>query len=80
MKFKCPRCQSEESCYGKLESPVYGMVIQVGSLQFIPDEDERKFLSLETRGISVSAMMCQECGALELTGDAEKLRRITDSG
>ena len=79
MNFKCSRCGCEENYSGVLESPVYGMVVKVGNLQFTPDRDERRFLSLETKGVRISATMCRECGALELTGDAAKLRRIEDS-
>ncbi len=79
MTFKCSRCQSEDHYRGTLSSQVYGMVVYAGMLEFSPDKDERPFLTTETKGVGVSAMMCRECGLLELTGDVAKLRRIEDS-
>ena len=79
MAFKCSRCDCEQHHDGALGSEVYGLVLHAGNLQFRPDKDERAFLSFATKGVKVSAMMCRECGLLELTGDAGKLRRITSA-
>ena len=78
MAHRCPRCGCEERYSGALESQVFGLVFYVGKLQFLPDKDERPFLSTETRGIKVSASMCEGCGLLELVGDAGKLRRVAE--
>jgi hypothetical protein len=40
-----------------------------------------KFLTLETGDIQTKAVMCKNCGHLEVVGDAMKLRRLTsDTG
>jgi len=36
-----------------------------------------KFLTLETGDVLTKASMCRECGLIELTGDVEKLDRLT---
>ena len=76
MAFKCSRCDCEQHYDGALGSPVYGLVLHAGKLTFVPDKDERTFRSLETKDVKISATMCRECGLLELTGDAAKLRRL----
>jgi len=62
-----------------LGESVYGLAVQIGNLQFLPGEDHRRFFSGETKGVSIAAGMCKECGMLTLTGDAAKLRRIENS-
>ncbi|MBZ5638959.1 MAG: hypothetical protein LAO51_09425 [Acidobacteriia bacterium] len=36
-----------------------------------------KFLTLETSPVMTRAMMCRECGLIEITGDVRKLARLT---
>jgi hypothetical protein len=36
-----------------------------------------KFLTLETGDVMTKASMCRECGLIEITGDVEKLQRLT---
>ena len=36
-----------------------------------------KFLTLETGDVQTKATMCRECGLIEITGDVNKLRRLT---
>jgi hypothetical protein len=36
-----------------------------------------KFLTLESGDVMTKATMCRECGFIEMTGDVEKLRRLT---
>lgn len=38
---------------------------------------ESKFLTLETGDVMTKAMMCRNCGVVEIVGDVSKLRRLT---
>jgi hypothetical protein len=38
---------------------------------------ESKFLTLETGDVMTKATMCRNCGAVEILGDVNKLRRLT---
>lgn len=38
---------------------------------------DSKFLTLETGDVMMKAMMCRDCGVIEMVGDASKLRRLT---
>jgi hypothetical protein len=38
---------------------------------------ESKFLTLETGDVMTKAMMCRNCGTVEIIGDVNKLRRLT---
>ena len=38
---------------------------------------ESKFLTLETGDVMTKAMMCRNCGLVEIVGDVSKLRRLT---
>jgi hypothetical protein len=38
---------------------------------------ESKFLTLETGDVMTKAMMCRNCGVIEIIGDVNKLRRLT---
>ena len=38
---------------------------------------ESKFLTLETGDVMTKATMCRGCGLVEITGDVNKLRRLT---
>lgn len=65
--MKCLRCGSELSAAGALYAP--------GRLSF--RADSAKFLTLETGDIMTKASMCRECGLVQITGDVNKLRRLT---
>ena len=38
---------------------------------------ESKFLTLETGDVMTKAMMCRNCGVVEIVGDVSKLKRLT---
>jgi hypothetical protein len=65
--LKCPRCGSEQAAGGALYAP--------GRLAF--RADSAKFLTLETGDIMTKASICRECGLVQITGDVNKLRRLT---
>ncbi len=66
-KPKCARCGSEALAGGA----VHGFV----RASFRPEGT--KFLTLETSDVMTKATMCRECGLIEITGDVNKLRRLT---
>ena len=37
---------------------------------------DSKFLTLETGEVMTKAMMCRDCGVIEIVGDVNKLRRL----
>jgi len=39
-----------------------------------------KFLTLESGDVMTKATMCTQCGLIEITGDVNKLRRLTSAG
>ena len=63
----CYRCNGETMVAGALYS---GM-----RTAFRPQES--KFLTLETGDVMTKATMCRNCGAVEIVGDVNKLRRLT---
>ena len=63
----CYRCNGETVVLGALYS---GM-----RTSFRPQES--KFLTLETGDVMTKATMCRSCGAVEIVGDVNKLRRLT---
>ena len=64
----CTRCGGEMSSgAGALYSAV--------RLSFRPQES--KFMTLQTGDVMTKAMMCRECGLIEIVGDVNKLRRLT---
>ena len=63
----CYRCNGETMVLGALYS---GM-----RTSFRPQES--KFLTLETGDVMTKATMCRKCGAVEIIGDVNKLRRLT---
>ncbi len=65
--LKCVRCGSELIATGALHGP--------RRLSFRPEGT--KFLTLETGDVMTKAVMCRQCGMIELTGDVEKLERLT---
>jgi hypothetical protein len=64
---KCYRCGSEMLAPGALFSAVRS--------SFRPQES--KFLTLETGEVMTKAMMCRDCGVIEIVGDVNKLRRLS---
>ncbi len=64
---KCVRCGSDLIANGALHGP--------RRLSFRPEGT--KFLTLETGDVMTKAIMCRQCGLIELTGDVEKLDRLT---
>ncbi len=64
---KCLRCGSELIATGALYGP--------RRMSFRPEG--AKFLTLETAEVMTKATMCRECGLLQITGDINKLQRLT---
>ncbi|HEY6219100.1 MAG TPA: hypothetical protein VIV65_03515, partial [Gemmatimonadaceae bacterium] len=64
---KCYRCGSEMIAAGALFSAVRS--------SFRPQDS--KFLTLESGDVMTKAMMCRDCGVIEIVGDVNKLRRLT---
>ena len=62
----CSRCGSEQLTTGALQSAV--------RLSFRPNDS--KFLTLQTGDVMTKAVMCRDCGAIEIVGDVTKLRRL----
>ena len=52
-----------------------GALYAPGRLSFRPQE--AKFFTLETGDVLTKATMCRKCGLIEVTGDVNKLRRLT---
>ena len=63
----CSRCGGEMNGAGALYSAV--------RLSFRPQDS--KFMTLQTGDVMTKAMMCRECGLIEIGGDVNKLRRLT---
>jgi hypothetical protein len=63
---KC-RCGGDMISAGALYSAV--------RLTFRPQES--KFMTLQTGDVMTKAVMCRECGLIEILGDVNKLRRLT---
>ena len=64
---KCYRCGSEMLATGTLFSAVRS--------SFRPQDS--KFLTLETGDVMTKAVMCRDCGVIEIVGDVNKLRRLS---
>jgi hypothetical protein len=67
-KRVCSQCGGEVSAAGALYSAV--------RLSFRPQES--KFLTMTTGDVMTKAMMCRDCGHIEIVGDVNKLRRLTN--
>jgi hypothetical protein len=63
----CIRCGGDSFAAGAMISAV--------RTSFRPQES--KFLTLETGDVMTKAMMCRNCGVIEIIGDVNKLRRLT---
>lgn len=69
--MKCLRCGHETVIAGAIYGPMRTAFRPQGS----------KFLTLETGDIQTKAVMCRNCGHIEIIGDVMKLRRlITEVG
>lgn len=66
----CARCGGEMNGAGALYSAV--------RLTFRPQDS--RFMTLETGDVMTKAIMCRECGTIEIVGDVNKLRRLTTGG
>jgi hypothetical protein len=66
---KCRGCGSEALAGGALHGFVRASFRPEGA----------KFLTLETSDIMTRAVMCRECGLIEITGDVRKLERLTSA-
>jgi hypothetical protein len=64
---KCPRCEGEMA-----SGEMHGY--RQHQISFGPKD--APLFSLFSNNVGVSAMMCLDCGALELWGDVEKARRV----
>ncbi len=64
---KCVRCGGESIADGALYGP--------SRVSFRPEGT--KFLTLETGDVMTKVTMCRGCGLIEITGDVEKLKRLT---
>ena len=64
--IKCLRCGHETIIPGAVYSPIRTSFRPQGS----------KFLTLETGDIQTKAVMCRNCGHIEVIGDVMKLRRL----
>lgn len=63
----CGRCGGEMSAHGAIYAAV--------RLSFRPQD--AKFMTLETGEVMTKAIMCRDCGLIELVGDVNKLRRLS---
>lgn len=63
----CHRCGGEMMAAGALYSAI--------RTSFRPQDS--KFLTLQTGDVMTKASMCRGCGLIEITGDVNKLRRLT---
>lgn len=66
----CGRCGGEMSASGVLYSAV--------RLSFRPQDS--RFMTFETGDVMTKAIMCRDCGLIEIVGDIAKLRRLTSGG
>ena len=67
---KCMRCGSGLIADGALYGP--------GRMALRPEG--ARFLAMEMGHVMTKATMCRECGFVEITGDVQKLRRLTTHG
>ena len=63
---RCGRCGGETTAIGSLHGP--------GRMSFRPQES--RFFTLQTGDVMTKAMMCRQCGVIEIVGDVNKLRRL----
>lgn len=63
---KCQRCGGDELQAGTLNS--------TGRVGFRPSQ--ARFMVWRTADIDVKAELCMRCGAIQMTGDVEKMRAL----
>jgi ribosomal protein S27AE len=66
-RHKCVRCGGDSFADGALYGPARASFRPEGT----------KFLTLETGDVMTKVAMCRGCGMIEITGDVEKLKRLT---
>jgi len=66
----CARCNGSRLEDGALKSPRGTVFFQL---------DKTPFLTLSLPDIQVCAVMCLDCGHIEMRGDVRKAREISDS-
>jgi hypothetical protein len=64
----CSRCGGETNGGG-------GALYSAVRLSFRPQDS--KFMTLQTGDVMTKAMMCRQCGVIEIVGDVNKFRRLT---
>jgi hypothetical protein len=69
-KKKCFRCGSTQLASGWAQS--------TGKMYFRPDKVN--FFAPRTADLSVTAMMCLDCGTIELVGDVKKAQSLIKRG
>jgi hypothetical protein len=52
-----------------------GALYSAVRMSFRPQD--AKFMTLQTGDVMTKAIMCRGCGAIEIVGDVNKLRRLT---
>ena len=67
---KCIRCGSTQLASGWVQS--------TGKMSFRPDKVN--FFALKTADLSVTGIMCLDCGTIELLGDTKKARSLVKQG
>ena len=65
-KKKCSRCESTQLTSGWVQS--------TGKMYFRPDKVN--FFSTKTADLSVTGIMCIDCGTIELVGDIKKAKSL----
>jgi predicted nucleic-acid-binding Zn-ribbon protein len=68
-KNKCIRCGSTQLASGWAQS--------TGKMYFRPDKVN--FFALKTADLSVTGLMCLDCGFIELVGDTDKAKSLIKS-
>lgn len=67
--WTCGRCGGEMSADGAIYAAV--------RLSFRPQD--AKFMTFETGDVLTKAVMCRDCGVIEIVGDVSKLRRLSSA-
>lgn len=67
--WTCGRCGGGTSADGAIYAAV--------RLSFRPQE--AKFMTFETGDVLTKAVMCRDCGVIEIVGDVNKLRRLSST-
>lgn len=65
-----------EACY-RCGGDVLSMGSLIAAVRMTFRPQDTKFLTLATGDVMTKATMCRNCGAIELIGDVNKLKRLT---